>query len=381
MKYDGCRTTSLRGSSDETFLNPAAAPVLLSMLSGSQLTAQIMHIIDAPFTATLSYTRDGGKTYLYTQLARASNASTYMALKTAAGRTIRITIEDVPNNRTIVLFPQPPSYTYWIEPAPSGKFRVDSIENYRGMLQRGEDAFVQRPDRDRTDGTHHHETALGVRNENGMTLFGSRDELTTMTGDKTTVEAWRSDFGINISIKSYKPTTGETMVSAVTDLRHVEPDPSLFEIPAEYLPHHDPLLDAKSVFIENQTREPEVTVGAGRVLNDWKRLTLTTSRENADLIAVFQYTLNYDVATHRAKDNPVLAANPSIGMKLYVQGSNEPVFTSHLLVNLTAPVGNNRPREDMSAAMGCVVELWNRIANTHVGLKEAPHPVIDAGAR
>jgi len=124
-----------------------------------------------------------------------------------------------------------------------------------------------------------------------------------------------------------------------------------------------------------------VADGAGRVFNDWKRLTVTTSRENADLIAVFQYTLNYDVATPRAKDNPVLAANPSIGMKLYAQGFNEPVFTSHLLVNLTAPVRNNQPREDMSAAMGCVVDLWNRIANTHVGLIEAPHPVINGSAR
>ena len=48
-----------------------------------------------------------------------------------------------------------------------------SIEDYREVLQRMQDCFVQRPDHDK--GTKHvHNVVLGVRQQDGMTLYGHK---------------------------------------------------------------------------------------------------------------------------------------------------------------------------------------------------------------
>ena len=48
---------------------------------------------------------------------------------------------------------------------------------------------------------------------------------------------------------------GKTRVWTVTDVERVEPDSTLFEIPKEYLPHHDPLLKQRQSLSKT---EPEM---------------------------------------------------------------------------------------------------------------------------
>jgi hypothetical protein len=121
------------------------ALILLSLSLGSQLAAQIVHIANAPFTATGKDTEDGGLTYLTIQLARASNGSTYRAATAKDGHTAQIHIEDVPNNRIIELSAQPPNYTYRFIEAPKRGLFADSIDSYRERLQRFQNSYIQNP--------------------------------------------------------------------------------------------------------------------------------------------------------------------------------------------------------------------------------------------
>jgi hypothetical protein len=334
----------------------ATALVLLGL--GSRLPAQILHITNAPFTASLSFTRDGGRTYSTEQLARASDGSTYVASRSSDGRAIRITIDDVPNNREIVLMPSPPSYTYRLVPPPGGSFRTDTIENYRQQLQQCQKSFVQLADIDKQSGSQH-AVSLGVRQQEGMTLFGRRDDLTSATGEKSSTERWDSDLGLALSIKRTVAATGKVSSWSVTELYRIEPDPTLFEIPADYLPHSDPLRDAKTVFIDNQTGNDQVTAGAKlSFTKGWKHMTLASSKEDADLTAVFTNTVRYDLGP----------AVHSIEMTGYLPNSEIPVFTSHLGLNPIAATRGMSTQQDKSAAMNCVNELWDRIGNTHIGL-------------
>jgi hypothetical protein len=350
------------------------APILLSLGLGSQLAAQIAHITNAPFTAARKYTEDGGLTYSTEQLARASNGSTYVASKGKDGQTRHISIEDVPNNRRIELSPQPPSYTYRFVEVRKGGFWTDCIDSYRERLQRFQDSFIQNPDRDKPPGGHVHRAKLGAKQENGMTLFGEKDEFTLATGEKRTTEKWESDLGLTIT--STTNWHGKIRVWTVTDLERVEPDSTLFEIPKQYFPHNDPLLEAKTVFVENETGDPAVKDAAESAFNNWKRMTVTTdfngwksmtvipSKEKADIVAVFTNTV-----TNPDDDGPV----PAIEMSIYAPSSEEPIFTHHPAFNPDFQVDGDPARYNRDIARRCVTALWNRIANTHIGLIGSPH--------
>jgi len=314
----------------------------------------------------LTFTRDGGRTYATEQLARASDGSTYVASRSADGRTLYVTIDDVPNNREIVLMPSPPSYTYRLEPPPGGSFRTETVDSYRQQLQRCQKSFVQLTDLDKS-GDSQRPVSLGVRQQDGMTLFGHRNEATSASGERSSTEQWESDLGLVMSIKRTVSATGESDAWTVTDLHRVEPDPSLFAIPAEYLPHADPLRDAKTVFIENRTGNEEVTAGAAlSFTGGWKHMTLANSKEDADIIAVFTNTVRYDLGP---------AAVHSVEMKVYLPHSEDPVFTSDLALSPIAAARGMSTTHDKSAAMNCVNDLWNKVGNIRVGLVNAPQPI------
>ena len=324
-------------------ISPLAAAALCLGLGSPLAAQQIVPFADAPFTATLSLTDNAGRTYPSEEYARASNGSTYVALKAKDGHTVRITIDDVPNNRQIELMPQPPSYTYRLSPAPKCRCAAYSVDSYRETLQRAQQGFIDRPDRDKPGGSHHHDVILGVRQQDGMTLFGHRDEITSQTGVKHVIEIWQSDLGLTYSNRRSGPDPGDIRISTITDLKRVEPDPKLFEIPAEYFPEHDPLMSAKTVFIENETGDPEVKDVAENHFNSWKhmpvppqlaqeaasqawrRITVVASKEKADIIAVFT---NFE-----RNDSDVATIVPAIEMKIYTPNSEEPIFTHHPAFN------------------------------------------------
>jgi hypothetical protein len=326
------------------------------------LLAQFANITGAPFTATFSYEGqiNNQTTNAIEEIARATDGSTYDATKAKDGHLVHISIVDIPNNRRIELMPLPPSYTYRIQ-AVDRKLYTCTIEDYRATLQQAQESFRDRPDRDKPNGSHHHEIPLGVRQEDGMILFGNRDEIILASGEKRTVEAWQSDLGVAATVADTGTTT--KTVRTLTSLHRVEPDPKLFEIPAQYLSHPDPLLDGKKVFVDNETGVPEVGDAAARAFNgsppqhSW---VTVGSIEDADLVAEF-------VSVTRSGD-----LDPPFEMKIHVPRSDDTLFVSHLRRNPDYQLKSYLNYEK-SLATSCVNDLWNRVANTHIGL--IPNPV------
>ncbi len=351
-------------------LAPPVVSLLLCCALSKPLLAQLANITGAPFTATVTLSVSGEPSSTE-EIARASNGSTYDESKSRDGSFVHTFIVDIPNNRRIELTAFPPSYTYRIQ-AGDRKIYTCTIEEYRATLQRAQGSFRDRPDRDKPNGSHHHEVPLGVRQEDGMTLFGNRDEIILASGENRTVEAWQSDLGV--AVTSADSGDKHQTVRTLTNVRRVEPDPKLFEIPAEYLAHSDPLLDGKKVFVDNETDVPEVADAAMRAFNgappqhSWGTVG---SIEEADLVAEFvPVTRNDDL-------------DPPFEMKIHVPGSDDILFVSHPRRNPNYQIKSYLNYEK-SLSGSCVADLWNRVANTHIGLVPNPVPVpkpTDQGAR
>ena len=185
-------------------------------------------------------------------------------------------------------------------------------------------------------------------------------------GKKHAVETWMSDItGNGLAPEGIRAWT-------VTDFRRVEPDPALFEIPAEYLPGHDPLLNAKTVFVENETGDPEVKDASERDFNSWRSMThlgpleqeeasqgwrqmTVASKQKADIIAVFTSVRNDD-------DASIL---PAMEMKIYAPNSDEPLFTDRWASNPNFRIQDELSRYTRDMAAGCVTGLLNRLEHTH----------------
>ena len=172
-----------------------------------------------------------------------------------------------------------------------------------------------------------------------------------------------TELGIRVSNSSAGPTQGGKDSWVVSDVRREEPDPSLFQIPKEYL--SDPFLDARTVFIDNQTGISEVgrvSAQFGRDLPRVKPLTVVEEKSAADLTAIFTKVSVEELeaspqAVHMTP-SPVWASG--VKMRIYLRGSSEAAFE-------TAAGSSDTAKGDWFAAVECVTALWNRVANTHVG--------------
>jgi hypothetical protein len=323
------------------------------------------HILDAPFTATLTYSKTG-QAPLVMRIARASNGSTYRGAPIHDGNSGPFAIEDVPNHRRLE-FSDPGlwenNHTYRLS---KQDFRTPSADQYREFLRRGQQHLTDDPD-DVKAGRRYHHISLGERSGDGMSLLGVRTEITFDDGTKRIEEHWDSDLGITISRTSEGPKEGEQSSWVVTDIRREEPDPNLFQIPKEYL--SDPFQVARTVFIDDQTGIPEVLERVTAQFNTWKwpptqkPLTIVQQKNAADFTATFT---KISVAELEAGFQGTRITTPGwvpasgIKMQIHLRGSSELAFDNAVGSSGTA-------KGDGSAANTCVSDLWTRVLNTRVG--------------
>jgi hypothetical protein len=241
---------------------------------------------------------------------------------------------------------------------------VLSVQRNHDMLQQMQDSYIERPNRPKPDGQAV-ETALGIKQQDGITFFGHKSEFTSTSGNKRTDEMWDSDFGIVVSLKSIWPQEGKELSRTVIDILRQEPDPKLFEIPAEYLPHPDALLDARTVFIVNQTGSADVMSGAEKAFTDWKRWAVVQSKESADLVATF---------TNADKQDE---GGTVRGIQITINGpsSDSPAFQT----TVSAKTSGTHP--DHSLAENCVARLRAQVDNTRYGPITPPTRVDDGSLR
>ena len=331
------------------------ALILCGVSVKSASAQQIENVVGAPFTATFSRTTSA-QPQRTCQIARASNGSIYLGCSGADGRLSSVDISDVPEQSPHHLsFPPPPnvpSHTYKLYPPRQGKFTIVSADEVRQQLRRGQSLCSE---------GRIHDLSLGERSSDGLTLFGFRSEKIYDNGQKLITEYLESDLGFVVSRKDVGPAEGEEHSYVVTNIRREEPDPSLFQIPKEYI--SDPLLEAKTIYIENLTGAPEVVDGVEGDLYFWRRpplgshikpLTVVNEKNAADLIATFSRV-------------PVVEGSSKPGIRKYFPAiPPDPAYQVTLLLEWDSVDGHKL------IAMQCFNALRNRLESTRVGLQQQP---------
>ena len=258
-----------------------------------------------PFTADLHTvsTKNGQTTFeSVTHIARASNGSIYQSQvfsekESFNGRLKSVMIDDASSNCRITIHPfqsdmtlnqagvmvgGASGLTFVLAISSAARSKNWTPSDVREMERRSQKLFTDHPIS--SDGDFHR-TSLGERNANGMLLFGFRNEATADSGKDSVSEWWDSDLGFRSSSTYIKPSQGTTHSVNVTDLRLVEPDPSLFTIKDEYFPGTEGILNAKSLFMEGFSGHEAFERKVAEVLTTPGRVSLVKDRKEADLVA------------------------------------------------------------------------------------------------
>jgi len=336
------------------------ALILCGAFKHPALAQSTAHILDAPFTATVTSNPAGQAPIKRMRIARGSNGSTYCGPYELDGKYSAVTIEDVPNHRRIQYRVGPQEFRDHTYQLTVENFSTESLEEYRARLG------CCIPGKDKVKGGRlYHYTPVGEKTDDGLILFGRRVEETLDNGTKRVSEYWGSDLGVEISrtVDGPQPRRHESWV--VTDIRREEPDPSLFQVPKEYL--SDPLLEVNTIFIDNQTGVPEVLEMASTQLNSWKwppahkPLTIVQDKSVADLAATFTKITDAEL---QASYQGIKVSKPTpvsgVKMQIHLRGSSEIEFEN-------SAGSSGTVKGDGSAAQTCVTALWNLVANARVG--------------
>ena len=192
----------------------------------------VMTVSGAPFTATWTakVERTRGIEIIVAEVARASDGSVYQA-RTVDGKIQSVAIDDVPNERRISLsvptntceVSTPPGRPYWV---------VRTVAQQRAVLEHWHAEFEKGFDRKGPE-ISKHETAMGTKVEDGMTVFGQH-YVHTRNSDGSVVsegETWQTDLGFVISQTSRQVDPKTTSTSELKDIHRGEPDPKLFQLP------------------------------------------------------------------------------------------------------------------------------------------------------
>ncbi len=167
----------------------------------------------------------GDPTAVTGMVARSSNGSTYQE-NTRNGETL-IMIEDLPHQRTIVLYPK--NHEYQVSaPVPALKARALSPDE--GDPETLARVLSTRPAKTTSDNGDVI-TQIGRKKIEGLDVFGQTYAFT----DGRVQETWYCPkLDLHIESKMQANGNGPDYVHTITQIQLVEPDPKLFMIPAGY---------------------------------------------------------------------------------------------------------------------------------------------------
>lgn len=205
-------------------------------------------------------------------------------------------------------------------------------------------AFACKPDTSRPDASFHRE-ALGEPTVNGATLYGIRTDV-TRNGVSYTTERWEADLGFVYRETSTRDPVG-TSTYFVTGLRRDEPDPELFVVPKEYLPHTDEFLSARTIFVQRSRDHKDVEDRVLAILQQSGRFTVVDQKDKSDL------TLEFETGT--ATPNTSQAEN-------YVL-LNFSVSGQFFHISLSSPAKTESWMDD-HVIDSCLSNLWSRVEST-----------------
>jgi len=202
--------------------------IALSVCTRTVNAQSVITVTDAPFSATWTTTTEkaGIATTTKTVAARLSDGSVYEAYF-KDGIIDHIFIEDGPHEKWLEVRPQTKQYHEM--PVPHGHWITRTVEQHNAILKRWNKTYSRQTTLEKKD-----MTSLGTKTVDGMTVYGhhyvrSRDGVQTMDGD-----TWDSYLGLTYSSRVEISRDKRVDTTTLEELKHVEPDASLFVVPADY---------------------------------------------------------------------------------------------------------------------------------------------------
>ena len=126
----------------------------------------------------------------------------------------------------ITLYPR--NQTYRLSTPIGGQFKVVSLEEVAKVAEQRQEDYAQGVE---LPSAPFRQTTLGVKKEDGMTLWGQKIEW--HNGRKQ--EQWiSSDLYVKARLSGTSPAEDRVDLTVLRDVRRVEPDSSLFQIPEGY---------------------------------------------------------------------------------------------------------------------------------------------------
>jgi hypothetical protein len=195
-------------------------------LAGIPASAQMPpNIANAPFTAVRTSTTTHADVTNTTVgiIARRSDGSTYVELKTPAGKG-EVLIFDVAHHRTIELYLADHFYT--VSPSPNLQAETRAAEYVQHYLKSsGEPGFKRR-------NGDWEITTLSQRKVGDVAAVGFSEQRV----DGRKFEHWYSPvLDMNVETQQHDPSQGIDAKMQMQDIRLVEPDDRLFQIPPGYV--------------------------------------------------------------------------------------------------------------------------------------------------
>jgi len=211
-------------------------------LGASGLKAQMMQIPTlrgAPFQAVNSVIiTDSRGQHLATQkVARDGNGSVYQEQhQLDTDELVQIYILDVPGKRSIRL--NPIKKYYIIQDLPSLMAKEPALGGAAEKIKQAQDA---KPTHQEINGLAIDIQPLGKRDIEGLTVLGELETRHRIGPEgapfDASIERWTSpDLQIALRMRTHDAVGKTDVVDSVSQIRRGEPNPSLFVIPADYVP-------------------------------------------------------------------------------------------------------------------------------------------------
>jgi len=206
-------------------MNGFASGLAILVVSSISIPAfgQISIRSGAPFVAVRTMQQTNGDFSVSRgMVARSSNGST--RVESTRNEETLITINDVPHQRSIVLYPKRHAYQVGLIPGLSAVALLpDDPEDFARFLS----ARPVKITSDSGDVT----TQIGSRKIEGLDVFGK----TLVAHDGRLQEDWYCPkLDVNLETKMQANGNGPDFEIKITQIHLEEPDPKLFEIPAGY---------------------------------------------------------------------------------------------------------------------------------------------------
>ena len=353
--------------------------VFVGECSGQYYYGQIVHLKNAPFSATVQGSetnRESSNTWTV-DIARAADGSVYSATPFGNLKSrIHLTIDDAVSHCSTEFWPYKSHLTRdnqgrlgggegglsiglaGGQPATSPVPTVEEIRNKNLKLQERWSTNSENMD----PNARLRRFSLGQRSVDGMTIFGFRTEHTidSETG-RVIEEHWDSELGFTYSLSRNFPTESKVSVHSVTGLKLTEPPAELFRMQEKYFPPTDAFSNARTVFVSPFSGHADIQQRIESILTASGRLIVVADSKTADMVVLMG-------PVPEPLDHPATTPSRQVLLKFETQqhGAEFVPMGGNLMWVTLRFSGVTDDWAEEPVLNTCFANLWNNVESLHL---------------